>query len=58
VPVEFLGIAGTNDGSETHPRSGPTFDPEYVLHLARAHEDHGWDRVLTAYSTPSTSVVT
>jgi alkanesulfonate monooxygenase len=51
MPVEFLGIAGTNDGSETHPRSGAIFDKSYVLRLARAHEDHGWDRVLTAYSS-------
>jgi alkanesulfonate monooxygenase len=51
MPVEFLGIAGTNDGSETHPRTRATFDPAYVLRLARAHEDHGWDRVLTAYSS-------
>ncbi|GAA2064535.1 MULTISPECIES: LLM class flavin-dependent oxidoreductase [Streptomyces] len=53
MPVEFLGIAATNDGSETSPRSGGAFDPEYTLRLARAHEDHGWDRVLFAYSSGS-----
>ncbi|MEE1754673.1 LLM class flavin-dependent oxidoreductase [Streptomyces sp. SP18CS02] len=53
MPVEFLGIAATNDGSETAPRSGAAFDKEYTLRLARAHEDHGWDRVLFAYSSGS-----
>ncbi|MGP2439307.1 LLM class flavin-dependent oxidoreductase [Streptomyces sp. JW3] len=51
MPVEFLGIAATNDGSETAPRSGAAFDKEYTLRLARAHEDHGWDRVLFAYGS-------
>ncbi|SOD64008.1 alkanesulfonate monooxygenase [Streptomyces zhaozhouensis] len=51
MPVEFLGIAATHDGSETAPRSGPAFDPDYTLRLARAHEDHGWDRVLFAYGS-------
>ncbi|GAA1288010.1 LLM class flavin-dependent oxidoreductase [Saccharothrix xinjiangensis] len=53
MPVEFLGIGGTNDGSETHARSGPSFDKDYALRLARAHEDHGWDRVLFAYGSGS-----
>jgi alkanesulfonate monooxygenase len=53
MPVEFLGIGATNDGTETHPRSGPAFDPAYTLELARAHEETGWDRVLTAYSSGS-----
>ncbi|MFD9031015.1 LLM class flavin-dependent oxidoreductase [Streptomyces sp. NPDC059567] len=53
MPVEFLGIAATNDGSETTPRSGAAFDKEYTLRLARAHEDHGWDRVLFAYGSGS-----
>jgi alkanesulfonate monooxygenase len=30
MPVEFLGIGATNDGTETHARSGPAFDPEYT----------------------------
>jgi alkanesulfonate monooxygenase len=51
MPVEFLGIAATNDGSETNPRSGATFDTDYTLRLARAHEEHGWDRVLFAYGS-------
>jgi alkanesulfonate monooxygenase len=53
MPVEFLGMGGTNDGSETRPRSGPSFDGEYTLRLARAHQDNGWDRVLTAYGSGS-----
>ncbi|GGO49435.1 LLM class flavin-dependent oxidoreductase [Streptomyces lasiicapitis] len=53
MPVEFLGIAATNDGSETTSRSGASFDKDYTLRLARAHEDHGWDRVLFAYGSGS-----
>ncbi|MGW2152491.1 LLM class flavin-dependent oxidoreductase [Nonomuraea sp. NPDC001699] len=53
MPVEFLGIGGTNDGSETSPRSGPSFDKQYTLRLARAHQEHGWDRVLFAYGSGS-----
>ncbi|MGW1065123.1 LLM class flavin-dependent oxidoreductase [Streptomyces aureus] len=53
MPVEFLGIAATHDGSETTPRSGAAFDKEYTLRLARAHEDNGWDRVLFAYGSGS-----
>ncbi|MFF1903096.1 LLM class flavin-dependent oxidoreductase [Kitasatospora sp. NPDC058218] len=49
MPVEFLGIAATGDGSETTPRSTAAFDRDYTLRLARAHEDNGWDRVLFAY---------
>ncbi|MFJ8915070.1 LLM class flavin-dependent oxidoreductase [Amycolatopsis sp. NPDC102389] len=51
MPVEFLGIGGTNDGSETQPRSGGVFDKDYTLRLARAHEEFGWDRVLFAYGS-------
>jgi alkanesulfonate monooxygenase len=53
MPVEFLGIGATNNGTETTPRSGPAFDKEFTLALARAHEDSGWDRVLTAYGSGS-----
>jgi alkanesulfonate monooxygenase len=51
MPVEFLGIAATNDGSETAARSGGSFDKDYTLRLARAHEENGWDRVLFAYGS-------
>jgi alkanesulfonate monooxygenase len=53
MPVEFLGIGGTHDGSETHPRSGPSFDKDYTLRLAAAHEENGWDRILFAYGSGS-----
>jgi alkanesulfonate monooxygenase len=53
MPVEFLGMGGTNNGSETQPRSGPSFDKDYTLRLAHAHEDTGWDRVLFAYGSGS-----
>lgn len=53
MPVEFLGIGATNDGSETRPRRDASFDRDYTLRLARAHEESGWDRVLTAYSSAS-----
>ncbi|MER7751268.1 LLM class flavin-dependent oxidoreductase [Kitasatospora sp. NPDC097643] len=53
MPVEFLGIAATGDGSETTPRTTAAFDRDYTLRLARAHEDHGWDRVLFAYGAGS-----
>ena len=49
MPIEFLGIAGLNDGGETQARSGPSFDKDYTLRFARAHEDNGWDRILFAY---------
>lgn len=53
MPVEFLGMGATNDGSETTVRSGGSFDRDYTIRLARAHEDFGWDRVLTAYGSGS-----
>ena len=53
MPIEFLGIGATNDGSETNPRSGGSFDKDFTIRLARAHQDHGWDRVLTAYGSGS-----
>jgi alkanesulfonate monooxygenase len=51
MPVEFLGIAATNDGSEVSARAGDSFDKEYTLRLALAHEEHGWDRILFAYGS-------
>ena len=53
MTIEFLGIAGTNDGSEVHPRSGGSLDLDYTRRLARAHEDNGWDRILFAYHSGS-----
>ncbi|TFV98060.1 LLM class flavin-dependent oxidoreductase [Orlajensenia leifsoniae] len=53
MPIEFLGIAGLNDGGETRARSGASFDKDYTLRFARAHEDNGWDRILFAYHSGS-----
>jgi alkanesulfonate monooxygenase len=53
MPVEFLGIAGTNPASEVTPRTGGPLDLEYTSKLARAHEDNGWDRILFAYHSGS-----
>ena len=53
MPVEFLGIAATNDGARSRARSGASFDKDYTLRLARAHEENGWDRVLFAYGSGS-----
>ena len=53
MSIEFLGIAGLNDGGETQSRSGTSFDKDYTLRFARAHEDNGWDRILFAYHSGS-----
>ena len=53
MPVEFLGIGATSDGSETARARGAQLRRDYTLRLARAHEDNGWDRVLTAYGSGS-----
>ena len=53
MPIEFLGMGSTHDGSEINRRSNGSFDPEFTIALARAHEEHGWDRVLTAYGAGS-----
>ena len=53
MPVEFLGIAGTNNASEVTSRSGGSLDLDYTRRLARAHEDNGWDRILFAYHSGS-----
>src|SRR6266849_908929 len=53
MPIEFLGMGATHDGSESNRRSNGSFDPEFTIALARAHEENGWDRVLTAYGAGS-----
>ena len=54
MTVEFVGMIGTRDVSETRAPSGPPIDPAYVRRFARAHEDAGFDRILIGYgsSTP------
>ncbi|HYQ75716.1 LLM class flavin-dependent oxidoreductase, partial [Cellulomonas sp.] len=51
MPVEFLGIATTNDASETRAATTRAFDPGYLERIVRAHEDTGWTRVLFAYGS-------
>lgn len=49
--VEFIGMIGTRDSSETRPASGPVIDAEYTTRFARAHEDAGFDRILIGYAS-------
>jgi alkanesulfonate monooxygenase len=51
MPVEFIGMIGTRDESETRMSSGPLVDRDYVRRFARAHEDAGFDRVLIGYAS-------
>jgi alkanesulfonate monooxygenase len=51
MPVEFIGMIGTRDESETRLTQGPIIDRGYVRRFARAHEDAGFDRVLIGYSS-------
>ncbi|MEQ7919126.1 LLM class flavin-dependent oxidoreductase [Xanthomonas sp. WHRI 1810A] len=53
MSVEFIGYIATQPGSEIHPRSGPTIQPDYVEKVARAHEEAGFDRALVAYHSDS-----
>lgn len=53
MSVEFIGYIATQPGSEIHPRTGATIDPEYVETVARAHEEAGFDRALVAYHSDS-----
>lgn len=48
MPVEFIGIVRTADGSEAVTEVGPAVEPDYLYRLARAHERSGFDRVLVA----------
>ncbi len=53
-PLQFIGFTSHRAGSEIHPASGPILDADYVIRMARAHEEGGFDRVLIAWhsSTP------
>ncbi len=50
-PLEFIGIIGTQDGSETHhaPQPPGVIDKAYVGAIARGHEYAGFDRALIGY---------
>jgi alkanesulfonate monooxygenase len=51
MTVEFIGMIGTRDASETRAPAGPVVDPDYVRRFARAHEDGGFDKVLIGYGS-------
>ncbi len=53
MSIEFIGYIATQPGSEIHPRSGPSIQPDYVAKVARAHEEAGFDRALVAYHSNS-----
>jgi alkanesulfonate monooxygenase len=59
MPVEIIGMVGTRDASEIKGplvdgpvvdwMDGPVIDPEYLVDIARAHDESGFDRVLIGY---------
>jgi alkanesulfonate monooxygenase len=51
MTVEFIGMIGTRDVSETRAPEGPPIDPAYVRRFAVAHEDAGFDRILIGYGS-------
>jgi alkanesulfonate monooxygenase len=51
MPVEFIGMIGTQHASEIHPPAGPAVGPDYTRRFARAHEDGGFDRILIGYGS-------
>jgi alkanesulfonate monooxygenase len=48
-PLQFIGMIGHQNGSESRPVSGPIVDQDYIGTIARAHEYAGFDRVLIGY---------
>ena len=63
MPVEIIGMVGTRDASEIKGplvdgpvvdwMDGPVVDPDYLLDIARAHDEGGFDRVLIGYGAVS-----
>ena len=51
MPVEFIGMIGTKDQSETKLSGGPLIDKDFTRRFVRAHEDAGFDRVLIGYAS-------
>lgn len=59
MPLEIIGMVGTRDASEIKGplvdgpvvdwMDGPVIDPQYLMDIARAHDDAGFDRVLVGY---------
>jgi len=53
MTVEFIGMIGTHEVSETHAREGAYVQPDFVGEISRAHEDAGFDKVLVGYGSSS-----
>jgi alkanesulfonate monooxygenase len=51
MPVDFIGLIATQDGSESSPATTAFTDSRYAARIARAHEDSGFDQVLIGYSS-------
>jgi alkanesulfonate monooxygenase len=51
MSIEFLGMIGTHEVSETHARSGDYVQPDFVCAITRAHEAAGFDKVLIGYGS-------
>lgn len=51
--IEFIGLVGNQEGSESYAAEGPVVDPQHVSLSSRAHESGGFDRVLIGYSSAS-----
>jgi alkanesulfonate monooxygenase len=51
MPVDFIGLIATQDGSESSPATTAFIDPRYAARIARAHEYSGFDQVLIGYSS-------
>ncbi|WP_426168936.1 LLM class flavin-dependent oxidoreductase [Sandarakinorhabdus sp. DWP1-3-1] len=51
--LEFIGFVAPHEASETRPLQGPAFDSDYLVRVARAHEEGGFDRALVAFSSRS-----
>jgi alkanesulfonate monooxygenase len=52
MPVEFVGLVSSRDGSETRNPSGPVVDPTFTRRFFRAHEHAGFDKVLLNSGSP------
>ena len=49
MSVEFIGMIGTQVGSEIHLPKGPAIDIDYTRRFAQAHEQSDFDRILIGY---------
>ncbi|MHC6225886.1 LLM class flavin-dependent oxidoreductase [Pseudomonas sp. X10] len=49
MSVQFIGMIGHRQSSETLDPSGPIFDKAYITRFAQAHEAAGFDRILVGY---------